>query len=100
MRPGLTDRRQRAERRLFDVSARLDRARAELEVIEAQLDALVEQADEAKVRAIVAETPLATQVFTEAQRHADQMAHTRDAARLSIAELERAQDELIGDLLV
>jgi len=41
MRPGLTDRRQRAERRLFDVSARLDRARAELEVIEAQLDALV-----------------------------------------------------------
>jgi len=52
------------------------------------------------VRAIVAETPLAMQVFAEAQRHADQMAHTRDAARQSIAELERAQDELIGDLLV
>ncbi len=59
MRPGLTDRRQRTERRLFDVSARLDRARAELEVIEAQSDALAEQAEEAKVRAIVAETPLA-----------------------------------------
>ncbi|HXZ83437.1 MAG TPA: hypothetical protein VED84_06820 [Acidimicrobiales bacterium] len=100
MRPGLTDRRQRTERRLFDVSARLHRARAELEVIEAQFDALSEQADEAKLRAVVAETPLALQASAEAQRHADQMARTRDAALREIAELERAQDELIGDLLV
>ncbi|MFZ0058699.1 MAG: hypothetical protein WAL35_01470 [Acidimicrobiales bacterium] len=100
MRPGLTDRRQRTERRLFDVSARLDRARSELEVIEAQSDALAEQAEEAKVRAIVAETPLAVQAWSEAQRHADQMARTRDTARRAIAELERAQDQLIGELLV
>ncbi len=100
MRPGPTDRRQRAERRLFDVAARLNRARSELEVIEAQFDALVDQADEAKLRAVVAETPLALQVWTEAQRHADQMGHTRDRALKEIAELERAQDELIGDLLV
>ena len=100
MRPGLTDRRQRTERRLFDVSARLDRAHAELEVIEAQLDSLAEQADEAKVRAVVAETPLAQQVWMEAQRHADQMAHTRDAALRAIADLERTQDELFGALLV
>ncbi|MGD0743384.1 MAG: hypothetical protein ABSA31_08915 [Acidimicrobiales bacterium] len=100
MRPGLTDRRQRTERRLFDVSARLERARAELEVIEAQLDELAEQADAAKVRAVVAETPLAQQVWTEAKRRADQMAHSRDAAREAVTELEHTQDELIGELLV
>jgi chromosome segregation ATPase len=99
MRPGLTDRRQRTERRLFDVSARLNRAREELDVIEAQFDALAEQAEEAKVRAVVAETPLAVQTWTEAQRHVDRMAHTHEAARRAIVELERAQDELIGDLL-
>jgi hypothetical protein len=85
---------------LFDVSARLNRARAELEVIDAQYDALVDQAEEAKLRAVVAETPLALQVWTEAQRHADRMARTREAALQAIAELERSQDELIGDLLV
>jgi chromosome segregation ATPase len=99
MQLGLTDRRQRTERRLFDVSARLNRARAELEVIEAQFDALNEQADEAKLRAVVAETPLALQVSLEAQRHAEHMARARDAALRAIAELERVQDELIGDLL-
>ena len=75
------------------------KARAELEVIDAQLAELTDQADEAKIRAVVAETPLAEQEWSEAHRHAEQMARTREAAHRKIAELERAQDELIGKLV-
>ena len=99
MRPGLLDRRRRTERQLFEVNERLLKARAELEVIDAQLAELSDQADEAKIRAVVAETPLAEQEWSEAHRHAEQMAKTREAARRKIAELERTQDELIGKLV-
>ena len=82
------------------MNERLLRAKSELEVIEAQLDALAEQEDEAKVRAVVSETPIAEQEWSEAHRHAEQFGRRRDAARREIAELERAQDELIGKLVL
>lgn len=87
------------ERRLFDVHARLARARAELEVAEEQLAALDEQADEARLRMLVSETPLAEREWREAERHAEAMRRSRDAARALVAELEAAQDELLGKLV-
>jgi hypothetical protein len=87
------------ERRLTDVTARLKRARTELLVLDEQLAALAEAADEARVRALVSETPLADKEHQEAQRHADAMARSRAALASSIADLERAQDELLDRLV-
>ncbi|MDA8291699.1 MAG: hypothetical protein M0Z33_08485 [Actinomycetota bacterium] len=99
MRPGLTDRRQRVERRLFDVHARLDRARAELAIVEEQLAAFTDAADEARIRMLVSETAQADRDWNEARRHSEVMARSRDAARAAVAELERLQDELLSQLL-
>ena len=68
-------------------------------MIEAQLDALADQADEAKIRAVVSETPIAEQEWSEAHRHAEQFARRARLRRRDIAELERVQDELIGKLV-
>jgi hypothetical protein len=88
------------ERRLTEVHRRLTRARQELEVIEEQLAALADAADDARLRALVSETPLSECEHRDAQRHADAMARSRAAVLQSIAELERAQDQLLDKLEV
>jgi uncharacterized coiled-coil DUF342 family protein len=88
------------ERRLFDVAQRLTRAREELSVIDEQLEALAEAADEARIRSLVSETPLAHREYTEAQRHADAMARSRTSVSATIAELQAAQDELLDKLVL
>jgi len=92
--------RDEVERRLLDVHARLVRARQELAVAEEQLDVFLETADEARLRALVSETPLADRDWQDAQRHADAMIRGRDNASARVAELERAQDELLAKLVV
>jgi hypothetical protein len=47
------------ERRILEVSKRLRKAREELAVADEQLSALSEAADEARIRSLVSETPLA-----------------------------------------
>ena len=75
------------ERRLIDVSDRLKRLRAELAVTEEQLAFLEEEAEDARLRALVSETPLAEAEARDARKHADAMARQRDALARSIAEL-------------
>jgi hypothetical protein len=87
------------ERRLTDVSARLKRLRAEVQVIDEQLLFLAEAADETRLRALVSETPLADKEHHDAQKHADAMARQRAKVVASIAELELAQDELLDKLV-
>lgn len=87
------------ERRLSEVSQRLKRLRAELQVVEEQLAFLSDAADEARLRALVSETPLADREHQEAQKHADAMAHHRAGVMASIAQLERSQDELLDRLV-
>ena len=87
------------ERRLTAVTDRLKRARAELAVIDEQLAALADAADETRVRALVSETPLADREHEEAQRHVDAMARSRAGVLNAINELERAQDELLDRLV-
>jgi hypothetical protein len=84
------------ERRIRDVHARLVRAREELAVLSEQLAVVQESADEARVRALVSETPLATQEHNEAARHADAMARAREALLATVLELEERQDELLA----
>jgi chromosome segregation ATPase len=83
------------ERRLIDVSGRLKRLRRELAVLEEQLLHLVEEAADARLRALVSETPLADAEAREAQRHADALGRRRDELRATVAELEREQDSLL-----
>lgn len=88
------------ERRLTEVHRRLQRAREELRIIDEQLAALADVADEARIRSLVSETPLAEVEHRDAQRHADAMARSRAAVLESISELERAQDALLDRLEV
>jgi hypothetical protein len=91
--------RARIERRLDDVTARLRRARAELGVVDEQLVVLADHADDAAIRALVSETPLAEREHRDARRHADALTRSRQAVLNSISELERAQDDLLGRLV-
>ncbi len=88
------------ERRLREASSRLKRAREELAVIEEQLAVLADAADEARLRALVSETPLANREYQDAQRHADAMDRSRRAVVTSIAELQLAQDQLLDRLVI
>ena len=88
------------ERRLVEVNRRLRRAREELAVVDEQLRALTDAADDTRIRSLVSETPLADRENREAQRHADAMARSRAAVVASIAELERAQDDLLDRLVI
>jgi hypothetical protein len=92
--------RDQVERRILEVHALLVRARQELAVAEEQLDVFLETAEETRIRALVSETPLADRDWQDAQRHAKAMVRARDTAGARVAELERAQDELLGKLVV
>jgi hypothetical protein len=83
------------QRRLVDVSERLKRLRAEAAVTQEQLAFLEEEAEDARLRSLVAETPLADAEARDARRHADALARHRDALVLSIAELGQEQDALL-----
>jgi hypothetical protein len=83
------------QRRLVDVSERLKRIRAELAVTDEQLGFLEEEAENVRLRALVAETPLADVESRDAQRHADAQARHADALRRTVHELEREQDSLL-----
>jgi len=83
------------QRRLVDASDRLKRLRAELAVTEEQLVFLEDEAEDARMRALVAETPLTDAEARDARRHADALSRHRDALVLSTAGLEREQDSLL-----
>jgi hypothetical protein len=83
------------QRKLVDVAERLKRMRAELAVTEEQLVFLEEEAEDARLRALVAETPLADVEARDARRHTDALARHRDSLRHTVAELEREQDSLL-----
>lgn len=83
------------QRRLIDVSERLNKTRTELKVSEEQVLHFQSEADDARLRAIVSETPLAAREERDARRHADTLARHRDELRRAIAELEAERDALL-----
>ncbi|HTT85825.1 MAG TPA: hypothetical protein VMF60_00535 [Acidimicrobiales bacterium] len=92
-------RRTVVERALRDVHARLVRARQELAVLDEQLLVFTDSADDARIRSLVSETPLAGQEYTSARRHADAALGARERLLAAIGDLERRQDELLGQLV-
>ncbi len=86
------------ERKLSEAGDRLRQLRAELGVVEEQLAFLADAADDARMRAMVSETPMADREHRDAQKHADAMSRHRAELVAQIAELQRAQDELLERL--
>jgi hypothetical protein len=93
-------RRSIVERSLRDNHSRLVRARQELAILDEQLAVLTDAADDARLRSLVSETPIAAHEHADAQRHADAAVKARDALVERIRELELRQDELLGQLVV
>jgi chromosome segregation ATPase len=87
------------ERKLADVGGRLRALRDELRVIDEQLASLTDEADEARLRSLVSETPLAAREHRQAQRHVDAMTKRRAEVVAGIQRLESQQDELLDRLV-
>ena len=86
------------ERKLSESAERLRQLRAELGVVDEQLAFLADAADDARLRAMVSETPMADKEHREAQKHADAMTRHRAQLVSQIAELQKSQDELLERL--
>lgn len=87
------------ERRLAEVGEQLRTLRQELAVADEQLAHFADEADEARIRSLVSETPLAEREHREAQRHAEAMGRHRGEVLTSIERLEQAQDDLLDKLI-
>lgn len=86
------------ERRLVEASKRLSKLREELAIADEQLRALTDAADDARIRSLVSETPLASKESNEAQRHVDAMARARDNLAVQVRRLEKEVDDLLDKL--
>jgi phage terminase Nu1 subunit (DNA packaging protein) len=86
------------ERKLVEVGEQLQQLRSELVVTDEQFSHFAEAADDARLRALVSETPLADREHHEAQRHVDAMGRHRAEVQSTIERLERRQDELLDQL--
>ena len=85
----------RVERRLSDVADRLKRLRADLEVAEEQCLHFEDLAEDARLRALVSETPAAERQHRDAARQAETMARHRARLQEEIRILEEEQDDLL-----
>ncbi len=88
----------RIERRLRANQEKLRQYHEDLSVVSEQLQAVNDVADDAELRSIVAETPLADAEATDAVRQRDALARERDHIVGRIAKLEAEQDRLLEDL--
>ena len=86
------------ERRLDALVARRRALRDELVVVEEQLAALDEAAGDARLRALVSETPGADAEHRGASRSAEAMARHRSVLLADLAGLDQAEDELLDRL--
>ncbi|MEM7096392.1 MAG: hypothetical protein AAF567_25530 [Actinomycetota bacterium] len=87
--------RNRIEKRLKDVGVRLSSLRTDLAVAEQAVIQVEGEADDARLRALVSETPLAEKEHREIRRQAEMQRRNRDSLIEEIVKLEARQDELL-----
>lgn len=87
--------RSRIERQLTDVGKRLKPLRTALAVAEQALMQVDYEADDARLRSLVSETPLAQKEHEQARRQVDVNRRNRDELQAEVARLEFRQDELL-----
>ncbi len=78
-----------------DVGRRLTSLRTDLAVAEQAVIQVEGEADDARLRALVSETPLAEREHQEVRRQAEVQRRNRDELRDEIAKLEQRQDDLL-----
>ena len=86
------------KKKLADTTLRLRQLREELKVAEEQLVHFSDEADEARLRSLVSETPLADQKHREANKHAESMRKHRNMLQTEIERVEALQDELLDQM--
>lgn len=91
--------RSHIERRLTDVADRLKQLRVDLGVADEQLLHFAQEADDARLRSLVSETPLAEREHRDAARHAAVSERSRTELAAEIERLEALQDDLLDELV-
>jgi hypothetical protein len=91
-------RRATITRRLSTVSRRMQKLREELVVVDEELFMVAADADDARVRALVSETPLAERQAAEASRHLSAIEARRTEIVVELRDLEAMQDDLLDRL--
>lgn len=87
------------ERKLAAVSEELRALRDELVVLDEQLQHFVDEADDARLRSLVSETPLAADEHREAAKAVAGIRRDREARVKKLAKLESKQDQLLDQLI-
>ena len=88
------------ERRIRDLQRRVRLAREELAVLDEQIEALAEEAEDARVRWLVAETPLAEKESSDAHRHLELAQRAAAALRAEIDQCVADRDRYLAELTV
>ncbi len=88
------------ERRLSEIGERLRRLRVDVAVTEEQLAHHSEEADDARVRHLVSETPLSERERRDAERQVAASASHREDLLAEVLRLEITQDELLDRMTV
>jgi len=86
------------ERRLIENGGRMKDLSGDLRVAEEQLLHFASEADDARIRALVSETPMSGKEHREADRHAKAMQRHRDELVVELTRLEANQDDLLDQL--
>jgi len=86
------------ERKLVEVADEIRRVQEDLRVSSEQLEHFAGEADDARLRALVSETPMAEHEFQEANRHAETMRRHHAELAERLAALEARQDALLDQM--
>jgi len=81
------------------IGRRLAELRIEIAVADEQSAHFDDETDEARLRSLMSETPLAQAEHREAERHSTAMTRHRSDLLASIQRLEAEQDELLDKLM-
>jgi len=90
--------RARIERRLRQISEQIKSLRDDLGQTDEQSRQLADEADDARIRALVSETPLAEREHRQADRHSERLRRHRERTSARLRELEIEQDQLLDRL--
>lgn len=90
--------RARIERRLRQISQQIKTLREDLGQTDEQSRQLADEADDARIRALVSETPLAEREHRQADRHSERLRRHRERTSERLRELETEQDQLLDRL--
>jgi len=85
------------KRRLDDLQRQLGQARESLHVLEEQVAVWNDALDDARIRALVSETPLQTKEYDELSRHVVVASAEMERRSREVRELVVARDELLRE---